>query len=271
VGTAAFGRPFTAELRDWILAQAAAGCQRQDMLRAMAASGWPAAAARAALQYLLHPQPPRPAPTPAAGATCGGRPVQTLLQLDHPRLALFGGLLSGAECDRLVELARPRLQRAQTVDARSGGNQVNLARSGDAAAFARAETPLIDALEQRIAALLNWPARLAEGLQVMRYRPGAQYRPHYDYFDPADPGGAALLRQGRQRVATLLIYLNTPVRGGATVLPDADMAIDAVKGQALFFGYDRPHPATRTLHGGAPVIEGEKWVAAKWLLEADSA
>jgi prolyl 4-hydroxylase len=35
----------------------------------------------------------------------------------------------------------------------------------------------------------------------------------------------------------------------------------------VFFSYDRPHPATRTLHGGAPVIEGEKWVATKWLRE----
>ena len=270
MGTAAFGRPFTGELHAWILAQAAAGCRHQDMLRAMATSGWPLAAARAALQHLLHHQPSQPAPGPAAGAVVG-RPVQTLLQLDHPRLALFSGLLSGAECDRLVELARPRLHRAQTVDARSGDNRVSPSRSSDTAAFARAETPLIDALEQRIAALLDWPARLAEGLQVTRYRPGTQYRPHYDYFDPADPGGAALLRQGRQRVATLLIYLNTPARGGATVLPDASLTIDAVKGRALFFGYDQPHPATRTLHGGAPVEDGEKWVAVKWLLADDPA
>jgi prolyl 4-hydroxylase len=33
----------------------------------------------------------------------------------------------------------------------------------------------------------------------------------------------------------------------------------------VFFAYDRPHPMTRTLHGGAPVGAGEKWVATKWL------
>jgi prolyl 4-hydroxylase len=26
---------------------------------------------------------------------------------------------------------------------------------------------------------------------------------------------------------------------------------------------------TRTLHGGAPVLEGEKWVATKWLRERE--
>ena len=38
-----------------------------------------------------------------------------------------------------------------------------------------------------------------------------------------------------------------------------------MKGNAVFFSYDRPEASTRTLHGGAPVIEGEKWVATKWM------
>ena len=268
MSTPAFGQPFTRELRQWILAQAAAGCRQQDMLRAMARSGWQADAARDALSEMLQPVPALPSRRPAPGE---GLKVRTLLTLEHPHLHHFGGLLSEAECAGLVRLARPRLARALTLDAASGAARVHAVRTGESAAFGRAETPLIDRLEQRVATLLNWPARLAEGLQVMRYGPGAQYRPHYDYLDPADPGAAALLRRGRQRVATLLIYLNTPAQGGATVLPDADLEVAPVRGNALFFGYDRPHPATRTLHGSAPVIAGEKWVAVKWLLEDDRA
>ena len=89
-----------------------------------------------------------------------------------------------------------------------------------------------------------------------------------DYFDPAQPGTATVLKQGGQRVGTLLMYLQAPRRGGATVFPDAGLEVTPVKGQALFFGYDRPHESTGTLHGGAPVIEGEKWVATKWLRES---
>jgi prolyl 4-hydroxylase len=48
---------------------------------------------------------------------------------------------------------------------------------------------------------------------------------------------------------------------------DAGLEVTPFKGQALFFSYDRAHESTGTLHGGAPVIEGEKWVAAKWLRE----
>ena len=45
------------------------------------------------------------------------------------------------------------------------------------------------------------------------------------------------------------------------------LEVAPIKGNAVFFSYDRPHPVTRTLHGGAPVIAGEKWVATKWLRE----
>jgi prolyl 4-hydroxylase len=51
------------------------------------------------------------------------------------------------------------------------------------------------------------------------------------------------------------------------VFPDVEFEVEPIKGNAVFFSYDRPHPSTRTLHGGAPVIEGEKWVATKWLRE----
>jgi prolyl 4-hydroxylase len=40
-----------------------------------------------------------------------------------------------------------------------------------------------------------------------------------------------------------------------------------MRGNAVFFSYDRAHPSTKTLHEGAPVIEGEKWVATKWVRE----
>jgi prolyl 4-hydroxylase len=39
------------------------------------------------------------------------------------------------------------------------------------------------------------------------------------------------------------------------------------RGNAVFFSYDRAHPSSKSLHGGAPVIAGEKWIATKWLRE----
>ena len=273
----------TPELREWIVAQARAGCRPEDVLKAMCDSGWEESVAMAALEETLQSYldahakqaglPPVVAvPEPSlddapAVLLAAGREVRVLAAMRNPRVVVFGGLLSDAECDGLIELARQRLVRSETVDTQTGGSELNEARTSEGMFFGRGETPLVARIEARMAALLNWPLANGEGLQILRYRPGAEYKPHYDYFDPAQPGTPRILERGGQRVGSLVTYLNTPSKGGATVFPDVALEVAPLKGNAVFFSYDRPHPVTRTLHGGAPVIEGEKWVATKWLRE----
>lgn len=273
----------TDELRRWIAAQVEAGRTRDAMLSAMVRSGWEPRLAGQMLDLALDPTPPPaamappdaaagPMPEPALDGlpstlAVHDREVQVLVSIRSPRVVVFGGLLSPMECDELVDLAQPRLARSETVDTATGASEINAARTSDGMFFARAETPLVERVERRIAALLRWPVERGEGLQVLRYRPGAEYRPHHDYFDPRRPGTAAVLQRGGQRVGTLLIYLRSPGRGGATTFPDAGLEVAPVAGNAVFFAYDRPEPSTLTLHGGAPVLEGEKWVATKWLRE----
>ena len=195
------------------------------------------------------------------------RRVEILTVVKHPRVVVFGNLLSDEECESLIELAQPKLARSQTVDNQTGGEEVNSARTSDGMFFTRSENSVCDRVEKRLAELLNWPFENGEGLQVLRYRMGAQYVPHYDYFDPAQPGTAKIVQRGGQRVATVVMYLRTPERGGATVFPDIGLEVQPVKGSGVFFSYDRPHPDTKTLHGGTPVTLGEKYVATKWLRE----
>ena len=277
----------TPELRQWIVEQAKSGCQPEDVLAAMCASGWNEAVALASLEQTLQQfveaqpkalaQPLLPAvrvPEPVfAGAPgrlwAGDREVHVLMTLRNPRVVVFGNLLSDDECDAMVADATPRLTRSETVVVETGGNEINPSRTSQGMFFSRGETPLCQRVEARIAALLNWPVVNGEGLQVLHYRPGAEYKPHHDYFDPARPGMAAVLRRGGQRVATLVMYLNTPLQGGGTTFPDVSLEVAPIKGHAVFFSYDRPHPLTRTLHGGAPVIAGDKWVATKWLREGE--
>jgi prolyl 4-hydroxylase len=225
-----------------------------------------------ALAQVLPPAVRVPEPTLAGAPStlwAHDRQVQVLLSMQHPRVVVFGGLLSDDECDALVAAAAPRMTRSETVVNETGGNEVNVARTSDGMFFGRCELPICQRIEERIAALVNWPLLHGEGLQVLHYRPGAEYKPHHDYFDPAQPGMAAVLRRGGQRVGTLVMYLNTPARGGGTVFPDVQLEVAPIKGNAVFFSYDRPHASTRTLHGGSPVLAGEKWVATKWLREGE--
>ncbi|TSE28300.1 2OG-Fe(II) oxygenase superfamily protein [Tepidimonas thermarum] len=296
----------TPELKTWIVEQARAGCTPESVLQAMRRAGWEESVALDAMEealqaYLGTRAAPAPrdaaavaaaartvaraaqggSPTPAvprpyldlAGAPraldLGDRIVTVHVALRRPRLAVLGNLLSAEECDALIQAAAPRLKRSRTVQTQTGGEELNADRTSDGMFFRRGESPLIQRIEARLARLVHWPVENGEGLQVLRYGPGAQYKPHYDYFDPAAPGTPRILERGGQRVATLVMYLNEPVRGGGTVFPDVGLEVMPQRGHAVFFAYDEPHPSTHTLHGGAPVLEGEKWVATKWLRERE--
>ena len=268
----------TPDVLEWIAAQAQAGHKPDAVLQAMRASGWSDDVALSAVEQsrrgsvAAEPPPPVAVPEPdAIDSLCtlhtSDRDVQVLASMRLPRVVVFGNLLSHQECDSLIELARPRLERSTTVDNWSGGIEVNESRTSEGTFFERGENEVTRIIEARIAGLVNWPVEHGEGLQILRYGPGAEYRPHHDYFDPTVPGGHLMLQRGGQRVATLVMYLNAPRKGGSTTFPDVGFQVAPVKGNAVFFSYDRAHPASRTLHGGAPVIEGEKWVATKWLRE----
>ena len=271
----------TPALTAWIIEQASANRPADEVLASMLTSGWDEDVAVAALEQTLAAHvadltasgklPPVVAvPDPLPNGTratvwAGDREVSVIVSLAEPRVVVFGNLLSAEECDEIIALARTRLARSETVQTATGATEVNEARTSQGMFFDRGEHPVCKRIELRMAALLHWPVENGEGLQVLRYGPGAEYKPHYDYFDPDQAGTPAILKRGGQRVASLVCYLNTPALGGATVFPDVKLDVAPLKGNAVFFSYDRPHPLTRSLHGGAPVIEGEKWVATKWL------
>jgi prolyl 4-hydroxylase len=180
---------------------------------------------------------------------------------------VFGNVLTADECDALIAAAKPRLNRSLTVATKTGGEELNADRTSSGMFFRRDENEVVQTLERRLAALVNWPVENGEGLQILHYRPGAEYKPHYDYFDPDEPGTPTILKRGGQRVATIIMYLNEPERGGHTIFPDLNFEVTPQRGNAVFFSYNRAHPSSKSLHGGAPVIAGEKWIATKWLRE----
>lgn len=264
----------TREVLDWMAAQATDGHSTDAIHAAMLDAGWTPEAASCAAQMLLETLRSLPVPSLGLRVTAGmvdagDKWVQVIHQSEAPNIVAFASLLSASECDELIAAARPRLARSLTVDTQTGGEELNPARTSDGMFFERAETKVVRRVEARIAKLLAWPQKNGEGLQVLCYRPGDEYKPHYDYFDPAEPGTPAILQRGGQRVATLIMYLHEPEAGGATVFPELNLNIVPQRGHAVFFSYPRAHPASRTLHGGEPVTAGEKWIATKWLRERE--
>lgn len=113
---------------------------------------------------------------------------------------------------------------------------------------------------------LGIPLLQMEEPQIVRYRTGEEFTWHEDIVP------AAQLDNGGQRIATLLVYLNTVNRGGGTMFRylkdtnDEELTVKPKQGTALLFfpAFADGRPDDRTLHKGQ-VAEEIKWITQMWI------
>ena len=177
---------------------------------------------------------------------------------ERPDVRLFLALLSDAECRYLITTAKPLLQPSVVVDPASGRMAPHPVRTSDYAAFPWIdETPVIHAINRRIAAASGSDVASGEPLQILRYRPGQQYRPHHD----------AVPDTTNQRVLTMLVYLNRDYDGGETHFLKTGLKVRGETGDAVLFrnasADGRADPDAQ--HAGLPVTAGEKLIASRWI------
>ena len=183
-------------------------------------------------------------------------------------------LLESVECDYLIALAAPALRPSETREPGSGRIVKNPLRTSSAMNFPpNLEDLVVLRLEERIAAWCGTTLDVAEPLAVLRYRPGEEYRPHFDAFDEKTlASDAEGIRLG-QRTVTALTYLNADFADGETSFPALGVTIRPEAGQILAFsnldskGIRNP----QALHTGHPVQKGEKWLATLWFRERPGA
>lgn len=264
------------ELQQWIREAISNGHPTDTVIQTLVSAGHPATIGEAVQDYLaalaaagqtVRPHSSAVVAKVSATQRTADRDVHILFTLNAPRVVLFGNLLSHEECDALITASRSRLKPSTVVNAESGSYDRHEARTSYGASFRRCETELLRRIEQRIANLLSIPLSHGEPIQVLNYAPGAEYKPHFDYFDPRNPGNETILKMGGQRFATLVMYLNDVEAGGSTVFPEIGLDVLPRKGNAIFFSYANPAGDLDplSLHGGSPVAGGEKWIATKWL------
>ncbi|MDD1621343.1 MAG: 2OG-Fe(II) oxygenase, partial [Methylococcaceae bacterium] len=272
-------------LRAWIVNNLEHGCTEQSLLEMMVLAKYDPSYSANCIERIVNdtlktPNPVIPstlsnanyqheASRIASGNTIAltDRTVKVALRLKHPDVVLIDQFLSDAECEDLIEQSRKKLLPSAIVDPTTGDDRLIPERTSEGTYFQRGENAFIQGLERRISELMNWPVECGEGIQVLHYKAGAEYQPHFDYFPIQDSGSAPHLAKGGQRVATLVMYLNDVTEGGETVFPDVGLSITPKRGSAAYFAYcnslGQVDPAT--LHSGAPVIAGEKWIATKWM------
>lgn len=177
---------------------------------------------------------------------------------ESPHLTLFERLFTPAECAYLVGAAVPMLEPSVVVDNRTGRQLRDPVRSSDGVGFTwPLENPAVHALNRRIAAASGTGVDQGEPLQVLRYRPGQEYKPHFD----AIPGFA------NQRVMTMLVWLNDDYAGGETLFVKTGAKLRGRTGDGLLFrnADAEGRRDAAAAHAGLQVTRGEKLIASRWI------
>mmetsp|Transcript_14641 Transcript_14641/g.36453 ORF Transcript_14641/g.36453 Transcript_14641/m.36453 type:complete len:287 (-) Transcript_14641:183-1043(-) len=196
----------------------------------------------------------------------------------NPKAYVYHNFLTPEERAHMVRIAAPLLKRSR-VSGANGTGVIDEIRTSYGMFINRLQDPIIERIEKRISLVTHVPVSHQEAIQVLRYTKGQTYRAHYD--SGAEKGG-----HGPQfRLATFLMYLSDVEEGGETVFKreGADAATKDIidwrncndgsfkykprLGDAVLFWSTTPDGEIdpHALHGGCPVVKGEKWVVTKWL------
>ena len=185
------------------------------------------------------------------------REINIIAKLDEPLVVILGNVLSEDECDELIRLSRDRIQRSKIGKT----SEIDELRTSSSMFFQEGESDFVTRIENRISQIMNIPVEHGEGLQILNYKIGQEYKAHFDFFSSKDR------IVSNPRISTLVMYLSDVEHGGETFFPKLNFSISPQKGMAVYFEYFYDDLAVNelTLHGGAPVLTGDKWVATKWM------
>lgn len=201
----------------------------------------------------------------------------------RPRALYFPKFATPEQCETIIARAKVNL-RPSTLALRKGETDETTkgtrTSSGTFLSASDDKTGVLDFIEEKIAKAANLPRSHGEAFNVLRYEIGQKYDSHYDSFNPSEYGP-----QSSQRVASFLLYLSDVEEGGETMFPFengvrikgydykqcAGLKVKPRKGDGLLFYSLFPNGTIdpSSLHGSCPVVEGQKWVATKWIRDKE--
>ncbi|MED4018823.1 2OG-Fe(II) oxygenase [Sutcliffiella cohnii] len=185
------------------------------------------------------------------------RVINIIARLEEPLVVILGNVLSDEECDELIKLSKDRLEHSKVANSL----KVNELRTSSSTFLPEGENEIVARVEKRISQIMNIPVEHGEGLQILNYKIGQEYKAHFDFFTSKSG------KVQNPRISTLVMYLNDVEEGGETDFPKLKYSVSPQKGMAVYFEYFYNDQTLNelTLHGGAPVTIGDKWAATQWM------
>jgi len=196
------------------------------------------------------------------------RPGRVITVRDEPLMRIYENIFDADECEHIIELAKPELDRAVVSGGESGVKSDG--RTGSVRWLRHDISSTVQGCVNRLAEVTGLPTTNAESLQVIHYAQNQEYKPHFDAWEHDTERGKRCMARGGQRLVTCLVYLNDTFKGGGTVFPRMDTEVQPRQGRMVLFENCVAGGNIRddsTLHGGSPVLDGEKWACNLWFRE----
>ncbi|XP_055380990.1 prolyl 4-hydroxylase subunit alpha-1-like [Condylostylus longicornis] len=194
-------------------------------------------------------------------------PIKVEVANKSPRLLIFHDVITDSEIDKVIEIGKPRLQRATARE--STGYVPVKYRISKSGWISHDEDPLITSIIQRVSDMTMLTTESAEDLQVCNYGIGGHYEPHFDFTTGTPTYENERWQRDGNRIATVLFYMSDVPQGGSTVFPAIGKSVWPKKGSAAFWFnlFADGEGDLRTKHAACPVLTGSKWVANLWIHE----
>ena len=197
------------------------------------------------------------------------REVEQYTSPHFPPIRCYDNLFTDKECQEIIDIAKPKLQRSTLGVKMITGNS----RTSYQAWLDRNALPCLTRCSNQIAQITGIPAENQEKWQVIRYQQNQQYKAHFDACNEETDEYNDCVKNEKtkgwgKRVYTFFIYLNDVELGGETYFPLLDKGFKPKKGTAILWNnltddQSKSHPYSK--HSGMPVKKGEKWAINVWI------
>ncbi len=173
---------------------------------------------------------------------------------------IMEGFLEPEKCAYLIDTYQGLCKRSTVVN--DDGKDILDTGRTSSTYFMPDTDPVVSELRRKAAQIAGVPETHIEGLQLVRYAKGEQYKFHHDYFDAI---------KDNQREHTFLVYLNEfdITEGGATIFKHYGVKVYPRTGRCIWFRDMIDGKLNeKSLHSGEEVMcDKVKYAVNIWIRE----
>ena len=191
--------------------------------------------------------------------------IQKKIICKSPLIFTIDNFLSQSYCDYLKNYAKDKLDQSLV-----GKGDRNPVRTGTSCFLKKEDDKYVALFIEKISELLpKHLITIPNSISIIHYQLFQNYAYHLDAFN-LDKNGNVISWNKKilnQRRFTAICYLNNVKKGGETRFHNLDINIKPEIGKLLIFKNvenNSDTPNKKSLHGGLPVIEGDKWLLNSW-------